>query len=253
MKPLFILLTFILLLSGCTKKDDISGLNKWPVIYIRASNGNYEYFGDPNRVTGKNIADTSKCFPGHGVKYVVKFYDEDLPNHSFEPLLLIRDINLNFDTVPVFGTSPESNVHYIFEDSVLHIGCHTPGSYIFSLEVTDSYGLKMDASIPVTILDNVMPTPVFTVWNSKELDPYEITIDASASRDWQEKWLGAIVMYQYYIDGTILTTTERSVIKHIVPSSGNYKIDVMVKDNEDYWSIFHTGYSSKYVTVTDGK
>jgi hypothetical protein len=250
MKAIIPLIITMMLLS-CTEKDDISDKNKQPVVYVSSLDGGvFNYFGDNNLSTGRSVVDTIKLMDGHYANFIIKIQDEHY--QGIKKTLLVKN-GEEYEEVPPFDQNESSNVHYDFSnsDTVIIIECKNLGTTLFSLDVTDSYGLTTSAHFDVNVVENVTPSALFSSWNSRGLDPHEITIDASASRDWQEKWGGEIVLYEYYLDGDLLTQTDRKVVKYIVPEAGNYKVDVKVKDNENLWSVYHTGYQSAYVAVND--
>lgn len=251
MKPILFFLLATLVFSSCNEKDDISKNNKQPVVYVSTLDGSvYNYYGDNSLSTGKNVADTIKLMSGQYANFIIRIEDEYFP--GLKKALLVRKDDI-FDAVPLFDQNLSYQIHYDFSnsDTIIAIECKNIGNTSFSLNVTDSYGLTTSVFFDVYVLENVKPDAIFQAWNSRGLDPYEITVDASASLDHQEKWGGAIVLYEYYINGDFLTSTEKSLVKYIVPEAGNYKIDVRVKDNEGAWSEYHTGYKSAYITVYD--
>jgi hypothetical protein len=239
-------LWFVILLLSCTKEEDISRNNRCPVVYISVGNS-YNYYGDDNRNTGIIIGDSSKTFPGHGGEYTLKIEDETMS--GLKRILLIQD-NGTYDTVPEFGKNSDSPCHYLLNDTILSIEHSGVGTHYFRLQVTDCYGVTTNADIYLCVLENVTPSAIFTAANSAKLHPYEITVDATESRDWQEQFLGAIVLYEYSINNIVITTTTESTFKYILSSTGTYKIDVRVKDNEDAWSpTSGDNYESAYLTI----
>lgn len=250
MRAMFLVIVATVFLS-CTEKDDISDKNKQPVVYVSTMDSKvFNYYGDNSLSTGRSVVDTIKSMEGHYANFIIRIDDEYL--QGINKNLLVRNGEI-YQDVPRFDENESSNIHYDFSnsDSILIIECKNIGNTSFSLDVTDSYGLTTSAHFDVNVIVNVTPGAFFTAWNSRGLDPHEITINASESRDWQEKWGGMIVLYEYYLNGQLLTQTDKNEIKYIVPEAGNYKVDVKVMDNENLWSVYHTGYQSAYVAVHD--
>ena len=104
----------------------------------------------------------------------------------------------------------------------------TPGTYIVTLNVTDSEGLWDSESKSIRVL--ALPHATFTFSPETPLVNEKITFNASLSYDPD----GEIVSYEWnFRDGNI-TTTSNSVITHVYFESGERNVTLTVIDNHGY-------------------
>jgi len=117
----------------------------------------------------------------------------------------------------------------------------TLGVHAITFLTKDSYEKEGKAVANLTLFKNLRPVADVYVDKVGINDPYEWAIIASGSYDRDKKYGGKIIEYHYII-GNYQVKTPLDKINYIFPAPGNYYVDVMVKDNNDEWSITKTIY-----------
>ena len=224
------IISLLVIIAGCTKKDDFKDNNKVPQIEFSKPD-------DPSRIS--TLEDTIKA---NGLYYINVFIEDE---EHLTPVF-----TWNGDTIPEAQTMEDYPIHVSSvpnNDSTYEFQITEGGSYTIEVIAKDSYDAKWISAFQLFVITNMAPSINFSVVNSKLLDPLEITIDASGSFDPDSKWGGEIVNYEYVINNAHTITTTLSKISYIVDGPGNYLISVRAMDNDGAWSLV----SSKYVTVTE--
>ena len=122
----------------------------------------------------------------------------------------------------------------------------TVGSGKGSLTIKDIYERAVTIPYEFTVFYNLPPTCRASIMPIKELSPYEIVIDLSASTDSDEKFGGYIDQYEYRIGSYYRLNTTRPLIYHILPDAGAYEVRCRVRDDNGAWS----DYNVQTITVT---
>jgi hypothetical protein len=164
------------------------------------------------------------------------------------------------NTLLVDRLTPSRVVDFFINDSLLQSSANiargkhrvgvqgiSVGACHGSLTIKDSY--EHSATIPYefTVFHNLPPVCVMGVIPVKDLSPYEVMVDLSASYDADAKQGGAIAMYDYRVGSYYRLTTTKLAIYHILPDTGRYELRCRVRDNDGAWS----DYAVQTITVTE--
>jgi hypothetical protein len=112
------------------------------------------------------------------------------------------------------------------------------GSGKGSLSIVDVYGHASELPYDITVFYNLPPVCRVSTVNIKELSPYEVLIDLSASYDADERFGGYLDQYEYRVGSYYKLNTAQPLIYHIFPTHGAYEIRCRVRDNSGVWSDF---------------
>ena len=104
------------------------------------------------------------------------------------------------------------------------------------IRCSNRYGQSSRAKIKLEIFNNKPPIAKCRI---KKLENNWIKIDASPSRDQDQKYGGEIVKYEYKI-GDYNQTTSIHYIKYRFSNSGSYNIKLRVQDNDGNWSKWYS-------------
>ncbi len=96
----------------------------------------------------------------------------------------------------------------------------------------DAYGALAKHEILFTIFSNLPPVAKFTV---SVIGEREIEVDASQSFDKDKRLGGAILLYEYDLNGYVFTSYSATA-KYKFPTAGSKTISVKVKDNDNVFS-----------------
>lgn len=207
MRVSILAIAFILMgiLSSCDNRKDPFWLkDKCPIVLIKRMNDT-EY--------QKVINDSNKI----GLTYIVNVkYTID-------------------ENVPIERNKTFSNDSINLVDKLFYIHNKNIGNCYYSLKLTDSYGKSDSAVLNIYSFKNLPPYCTFTVNKKTDVDPLQITINASQSYDLDRRWGGKIIKYEYNINGLILKNSIDS-INYIFGSKGQKKISLRVLDNDTVWS-----------------
>jgi hypothetical protein len=110
------------------------------------------------------------------------------------------------------------------------------GSSKGSLVIKDVYSREANVPYEFTVFYNLPPTCRVSIMPIKELSPYEVMVDLSASSDGDEKYGGYINEYEYRIGSYYRLSSTKPQIFHILPDSGTYDVRCRVQDNDGVWS-----------------
>jgi hypothetical protein len=153
------------------------------------------------------------------------------------------------NTLQIDRRTPSRVVDFFLNDSLLQSaasiarGRHQIGVQGVSvgvcygnLVIKDSY--EHSATIPYefTVFHNLAPVCALGIIPIKELSPYEVMIDLSASYDADAKHGGVIDTYEYRVGSYYKLTTTKSLIYHILPDTNRYEVRCRVRDNDGAWS-----------------
>src|SRR5690606_13936240 len=94
--------------------------------------------------------------------------------------------------------------------------------------VKDEFGEMARRRIQITAFENINPKAELLF---AKVSGFEYEIDASQSRDGDEKFGGIIAQYIYKIDGQTITVNENK-IKYNFGSAGTFPVSVQVVDND---------------------
>tara|TARA_Y100001949_G_C15853484_1_gene271707 strand:+ start:110 stop:679 length:570 start_codon:yes stop_codon:yes gene_type:complete len=110
------------------------------------------------------------------------------------------------------------------------------GTHILSFNAEDAFDQSSSNKLELYVFDNFLPIAQFDLVKPEvQHDPLEYQIDASSSYDFDVKFGGVIVAYEFTLLGKIVVLTENQ-IGIIFPETGTYDIGVRVKDNDGAWS-----------------
>jgi len=111
------------------------------------------------------------------------------------------------------------------------------GRHLFQIVVSDSFDETANVEIELIVFENLSPVAVYNSSVVGEFDKYHWRIDASESFDRDSKYGGAIIQYEYTVEG-VLRRTGDNVKEHIFPAPGTYPVRVRVMDNNGVWSAY---------------
>jgi len=107
------------------------------------------------------------------------------------------------------------------------------GTYIVTLNVTDSEGLWCTTSKPVKIIPPTGPTADFIWYPSTPTVNQTVTFDASSSLPgWNGTHYTPIVEYEWDFGDGNTTTVGTSTINHVYTAEGNYTVTLTVTDTQ---------------------
>lgn len=115
------------------------------------------------------------------------------------------------------------NVNY-FPDSL--------GTSDLEFTATNRFGKTSTAHAKIVYFDNLPPTSVLKINRTDNTSAFEYTIDGSSSYDADARFGGYITGYTFSLDNQVINT-QRSNIKYIFPSAGDYVITLSVRDNNN--------------------
>lgn len=135
--------------------------------------------------------------------------------------------NFGDSTPTVTETDPITNYAYTVE-----------GTYIVTLNVTDSEGLSSTVSKLIKILGPCGPTANFTC-SPTPLENQTVTFNASVSElGWNGTCYAPIITYEWnFGDGTRTIVTSDSVTTHVFTRQGNYTVTLNVTDTRGLWNV----------------
>ncbi|XOV91538.1 MAG: PKD domain-containing protein [Bacteroidota bacterium] len=118
----------------------------------------------------------------------------------------------------------------------LSYGPNLTGTHILNFNAEDAFNQSSSNNLELIVFDNFLPIAQFDLVKPEvQHDPLEYQIDASSSYDFDVKFGGGIVAYEYTFLGKIVVLTENQ-IGIIFPETGTYDIGLRVKDNDGEWS-----------------
>lgn len=202
------LLVACVLLSSCDKRKDFyASMNLAPKIEMRKQ-GTYAFKNELN----------------DSIKKMFRDYFIDLNVIDEEELALNYSISGADKFVLTNGVGK-------FSPDTMKLGTH---KIVFV--ATDNYNVTTTATATFEIFDNLPPIAACSTLKLAIHDPLEYNIDASTSYDRDSKYGGTIVEYEFSINTTYKVNTQFNNIHYIFPASGNYTVNVRVKDNNGAWS-----------------
>lgn len=204
MKNILYILAIVTILSSCDNSEDMfKDANNTPTITIK---------GGSNTSYGKHQNDS--------IKYEDVYYSLDYKIEDEESL----KIEVKVDSIYRFE---------IKEDKIV-FGTDKVGSSKIYITAVDSWGKKDELIFQLTCFKNLKPIAVLEVTPLTSVREYKI--DASRSYDQDAKHGGKIDLYRFYVNGKEIEKTFHSYMNFTFPKTGEYKIGVQVKDNNDEWS-----------------
>ena len=171
----------------------------------------------------------------------VRTYSIDIGGGSDKNTLQVDRLNPS-PTVDFYlndGESPiAAPVNIALGRNVVGVKGVAAGSGKGSMTITDVYNRNILIPYEFTVFFNLPPVCRLSLTPIKELSPYEVLIDLSASTDGDEKFGGYITQYEYRIGGYYRLNSGAPLIYHIFPTSGAYEILCRVRDSDGVWSDF---------------
>jgi hypothetical protein len=125
-------------------------------------------------------------------------------------------------------------------DNRVYVTSRVAGISNYLLKTVDSFGKTASAAVQITFVTKLPPVCEFTVTTAPRVSPYEIDINASASRDPEAQWGGKIVQYNFVVQNSYNIQTPLSEIHYVCEGPGQKTISVRVQDNTGTWSDFKT-------------
>lgn len=204
MKNTLYLFAVLATLSSCdTSEDMFKEKNTAPIITIK---------GGSNLSFGKHQNDSLKYEDVYYSMYY-KIKDEEL-----------LKIEVKVDSIYRFE----------IEGDKIIFGAKKEGSSKIYLTTIDSWGKKDELIFQLTCFSNLKPIAVLEITSLASTREYKI--DASKSYDQDAKSGGVITLYKFFVNGKEIEKTYHPYMNYTFPKTGEYKIGVQVKDNNNEWS-----------------
>lgn len=230
MRPIFLSITLAaFILPSCDDRgESFSQFNVAPLIFFNGSQ------------SVVSIDDSIKI--GSGIKpigeshYLVVMSAQDIDGR-------ISSVNytVNTGTAAIFVNDSELNGSLPLETDPIDLKIvPNLGISTITFEAVDNFGKAKSATIKLFAFDNLLPVADVVFTHSKETGPYEYTFNASGSYDQDRLFGGAITQYEYVINDVYTIKTDQSIIKHVFPGPGGYRVKYRVYDNEGATSEFIT-------------
>lgn len=218
--PIFLLV--VLLASACRKKKDEVGVpsndGKAPAIEINGDN----LLRDTFKYSDAKTYDFAFAVKDDQDKLTIAISKLD------EGLVLYKNGIINGGATDITGVTQGN----------LSFRPLRAGFFAFSITVKDPQGLSSSALVELNALANQLPVALLTAQQTNAQAPNQVSIDASKSFDSDARWGGAVVKYEYALEGFYTGQTTRNKIDYIFPKPGTYRIGIRVQDNDAAWSPF---------------
>lgn len=180
---------------------------------------------------------------------------------TYTPLQIYGGMTVTFDassssaegpnaTITQYEWTTSDGTHVVGASAILSHAFSTSGTYVVTLNVTNSAGLWSTTSKPVAVLPDFGPTANFT-WTPPRISINRtVTFDASSSKvGWSSSIPGYAPIATYtwnFGDGTPVNATSNNTIQHVFALAGNYTVALTVTD-----SVSRTSLLSQLVQVTN--
>ncbi len=195
-----------LILGACQETfDPFEASNKKPQIHFKSP---YQ----------KDFSDFKKDSVKLGNTYVLGFKVDD--EEDLEPQI-VSNCTLNYS----------NNSYQVKPDQ--------EGTFQFSFEVNDSYGIKDQKSFELVCFKNLPPVANASAEIIAILSPMERKINALSSYDKDQKYGGKIEAWEFTISGNKPVINNKGYLMHIFPESGSCRVKTRVQDNDQVWSEAH--------------
>lgn len=225
-KQFTVLLLLIFLISCDDKLDALDSLNTLPEVefFSRSTSTWVPVFG--------TIIDSAKVHT-----------EENNINYSI--VLRARDANNNFESIRIDETEiggeffldnmPFTESTTVELDSFsLAYRFFAEDTRNFTIRSKDDFGALGITQFSVNFLDNKIPIANLQNIIVNDISINEYMIDGSLSFDRDQLIGGAILEYEFTIDGQVINTSSSSIL-HVF-SSGEHQVFLRVKDNDGIWS-----------------
>ena len=130
----------------------------------------------------------------------------------------------------------------IKEDKII-IGAIKEGTSNIYITATDSWGKQDKITFKLTCFKNLSPVAALEIEPLSDVREYKL--DASASYDQDQRYGGKVDLYRFFVNEKEIEKTFHTEMNYIFPSTGEYKVAVQVKDNNDQWS----NHAQKTITI----
>lgn len=110
-----------------------------------------------------------------------------------------------------------------------------PGNHRISFTAYDNLNKSKTVIVRIFAFVNLPPIAVRNITAYKVNHPLEYILDATGSKDPDKNQGGNILIYEWNINGNILTSTQRQSF-FVFPSAGTYDIRLRVMDNDGEYS-----------------
>ena len=229
MKNILITLGILFLIISCDDKElALEELNLAPEL---------EYF---SRTTTQweNVIDSEV------VVARAKVWTEE-NNLNYAAILRSKDLNNNFADLTIKSLSNDLTFFInndLYENSVtvpldsfaIAVRNLTAQIKRFDIKVKDSWDKEYNVPFEIHYLDNMKPIPSFELIEVNQLTNNEYEINATSSEDADKDLGGYIKIFEYTIDGVVVTIPLNSI--HHVFSVGTHVIKLRCLDNDNEWS-----------------
>lgn len=229
MKNILITLGILFLIISCDDKElALEELNLAPEL---------EYFSRTT-IQWENVKDSEV------VVARAKVWTEE-NNLNYAAILRSKDLNNNFADLTIKSLSNDLTFFInndLYENSVtvpldsfaIAVRNLTAQIKRFDIKVKDSWDKEYNVPFEIHYLDNMKPIPSFELIEVNELTNNEYEINATSSEDADKDLGGYIKIFEYTIDGVVVTIPLNSI--HHVFSVGTHVIKLRCLDNDNEWS-----------------
>ena len=149
--------------------------------------------------------------------------------HLYYQALDVRGVKL-----PVY-VNCDSHLSYEIDDEKIVISAHRTGKRKFILSTKDIFGATDQLTIDFECFENLKPVAILEIEDIPGFR-FEKKLNASKSYDQDEKYGGKISLYRFIVNKKEIDKTYHSEINYTFPLSGEYKIELQVRDNDNTWS-----------------
>jgi len=140
-----------------------------------------------------------------------------------------------------------NNITFSQEEALLEFDYYPEslGLHKIGLTAFDNFGLSNAVSIEIIAFDNLLPVAVVSWTKKGDRGRYHYEIRTGESFDRDARFGGAIVEYEYKMQGVIhqilATTDDATKYQAIFPQKDIYPYEVRVRDNDGKWSPIQRG------------
>ncbi|MBX2843296.1 MAG: hypothetical protein KTR26_16110, partial [Flammeovirgaceae bacterium] len=99
----------------------------------------------------------------------------------------------------------------------------------------DEFGATSTIILSVIVYENLPPVAMYSYTKKGIIRPGHFEFSGALSYDQDEKYGGAIINYQFEIDGVEIPSPE-PIVEYIFQEKGQHEIKLKVQDNDGEWS-----------------
>jgi hypothetical protein len=229
MKNILITLGILFFIISCDDKElALEELNLAPELeYFSRTTTQWE-----NVIDSEIVVDSAKVWTEqNNLNYAAVLRSKDFNNNFADLTITSLDNDLTFF---INNDLFENSVTVPLDSFAIAVRNLTAQVKRFDIRVKDSWGKEYNGPFEIHYLNNRKPIPSFELIEVNELTNNEYEINATSSQDADSHLGGYIKIFEYTIDGVVVTIPLNKI--HHVFSVGTHQIKLRCLDNNDEWS-----------------